>query len=85
MFTPERARRTCDARALDAQGFGVCVSEQQRRIRDEVMSAVNGGRVEDLAHILRAAKDAHSIYEAAVGTPDPDWPRWYAEYLLGVR
>lgn len=40
--------------------------------------------VPTLAALLRAAKDAHTAYEAEHG-PDEDWPTWYAEYILGVR
>lgn len=37
--------------------------------------------VETLTVLLRSAKDAHTIYAPA----DEDWPRWYAEWILGLR
>lgn len=40
--------------------------------------------VELLAKLLAQAKDAHTAWEAEHGA-DEDWPRWYAEYLLGHR
>ncbi len=33
-----------------------------------------------LTDALRAAADAHHLYEQEHGT-DPDWPRWYAEHM----
>lgn len=33
-----------------------------------------------LTDALRAAADAHHVYEQEHGT-DPDWPRWYAEHM----
>ncbi|GEP07072.1 VOC family protein [Methylobacterium oxalidis] len=35
-----------------------------------------------LAAALRRAASAHGEHEARVGAPDPDWPDWYAEYLV---
>lgn len=37
--------------------------------------------IERLASALRAAKDAHALYEANT-QPDKDWPTWYAHYIL---
>jgi hypothetical protein len=36
----------------------------------------------DLAAALRRAEAAHSRHEEATGQPDPDWPDWYALYLV---
>ncbi len=36
----------------------------------------------DLAAALRRAADAHGRHEAKIGHPDPDWPDWYAEYMV---
>jgi hypothetical protein len=33
-----------------------------------------------LAGALKAAADAHHEFEQTNG-PDPDWPRWYADYI----
>lgn len=38
--------------------------------------------VVDLAQALRRAEAAHGQYEKALGHPDPDWPDWYARYIL---
>jgi hypothetical protein len=38
--------------------------------------------VSDLAAALRRAADAHGEHEQRTGEPDPDWPDWYAEYMV---
>lgn len=35
-----------------------------------------------LADLLREAAGAHHAHEQATGKPDPDWPEWYADYLM---
>lgn len=37
---------------------------------------------EELANLLREAEQAHGTYESQLGHPDPDWPTWYAAYIL---
>jgi len=36
----------------------------------------------DLAQALRRAADAHGQHEKEIGHPDPDWPDWYAQYMV---
>jgi hypothetical protein len=36
----------------------------------------------DLAQALRRAEAAHAEHEKRTGQPDPDWPAWYAEYMV---
>jgi hypothetical protein len=38
---------------------------------------------ERLAELLREAERAHGEYERGLGHRDEDWPRWYADYILG--
>ena len=35
-----------------------------------------------LARLLREAEKAHGEYERSLGHYDPDWPDWYAQYLI---
>jgi hypothetical protein len=37
---------------------------------------------EDLASALRRAAAAHGEHEARIGAEDPNWPDWYAEYMV---
>ena len=36
----------------------------------------------DLAAALRRAEAAHGTYEEETGQADPDWPDWYARYMV---
>jgi hypothetical protein len=36
----------------------------------------------DLAAALRRAEAAHGEHEERTGQADPDWPDWYAEYIV---
>ncbi len=38
--------------------------------------------VRDLADALRRAERAHGEHEERTGQPDPNWPDWYAEYMV---
>jgi catechol 2,3-dioxygenase-like lactoylglutathione lyase family enzyme len=37
----------------------------------------------DLAAALRRAAAAHGNHEKRIGAADPNWPDWYAEYMVG--
>ena len=39
----------------------------------------------DLAAALRRAESAHGEHEKRIGKADPDWPDWYAEYMVGEQ
>jgi hypothetical protein len=36
----------------------------------------------DLANALRRASAAHGEHEKRIGKADPDWPDWYADYMV---
>lgn len=36
----------------------------------------------ELARALRRAAAAHGEHEKRTGKPDPDWPTWYADYMV---
>jgi hypothetical protein len=38
--------------------------------------------IERLADLLRATERAHGAYEKELGAGDPDWPAWYAQYIV---
>lgn len=38
--------------------------------------------VEQLATLLHDAEIAHADYERTLGKNDPEWARWYAQYIL---
>ncbi len=41
--------------------------------------------VDDLADALRRAEDAHGKHEQQTGKADPNWPDWYALYMVRER
>ena len=41
--------------------------------------------VTELAALLRRAADAHGKHEERTGQADPDWPGWYALYMVRER
>jgi hypothetical protein len=36
----------------------------------------------ELAEALRRAAAAHGKHEEEIGEADPDWPDWYAQYMV---
>jgi hypothetical protein len=40
------------------------------------------GSAAELAAALRRAEAAHGRYEEETGRPDPNWPDWYARYMV---
>jgi hypothetical protein len=39
----------------------------------------------DLAEALRRAEAAHGKHEQEIGHADPDWPDWYAAYMVAEQ
>jgi hypothetical protein len=37
---------------------------------------------DELARALRRAADAHAHHEKRTGEAGPNWPDWYAEYMV---
>jgi hypothetical protein len=38
--------------------------------------------VTDLVEALQRAAAAHGEHEKRIGKADPDWPDWYADYMV---
>lgn len=38
--------------------------------------------IEELTIELREAEAAHAVYEQELGHADPDWPLWYATFIV---
>lgn len=38
--------------------------------------------VEQLTEALKRAAAAHGQHEEQIGHPDPDWPSWYAQFMV---
>jgi hypothetical protein len=39
----------------------------------------------ELAAALRRAEAAHGTYEEELGQADPNWPDWYARYMVNEQ
>jgi hypothetical protein len=39
----------------------------------------------DLAGAMRRAEAAHGAHEKRIGKADPDWPDWYASYMVAEQ
>jgi hypothetical protein len=41
--------------------------------------------VSDLEGALQRASAAHGEHEKRLGKPDPNWPNWYAAYMVAEQ
>jgi catechol 2,3-dioxygenase-like lactoylglutathione lyase family enzyme len=47
--------------------------------------ATSFGSASDLASAFRRAEAAHGKHEKRIGQADPNWPDWYAEYMVAEQ
>ncbi len=67
----------------DPDGNGWLLQEVTARLPGRVdASATSFASARDLAEALRRAEAAHGKHEERVGAADPNWPDWYAEYMV---
>ncbi len=67
----------------DPDGNSWFVQEVTTRLPGRETSALAAfDSVTGLADALRRAEAAHAKYEKETGRPDPDWPDWYARYMV---
>ncbi|MFB4307388.1 VOC family protein [Actinomadura sp. GTD37] len=67
----------------DPDGNGWVLQEITTRLPGRLDPAVTAfSSTADLAAALRRAADAHGAHEARTGAEDPDWPGWYADYMV---
>jgi catechol 2,3-dioxygenase-like lactoylglutathione lyase family enzyme len=67
----------------DPDGNGWLLQEVTTRLPGRVDPAATAfTSTTDLAGALRRAAAAHGEHEARTGVADPDWPDWYADYLV---
>ncbi len=82
---PERASYGSFASFDDPDGNGWILQEITTRLPGRVEGETAYASVDDLAQSLRRAAAAHGEHEARTGQADPDWPDWYAEYMVRER
>ena len=67
----------------DPDGNGWLFQEVTSRLPGRIDSAATTfASANDLAGALRRAAAAHGEHEARIGKADPNWPDWYAEYMV---
>jgi catechol 2,3-dioxygenase-like lactoylglutathione lyase family enzyme len=80
---PDHASYGSFATFSDPDGNGWLVQEVTKRIPGRVdPGAASFSSTSDLASALRRAEAAHGEHEKRIGAADPDWPDWYAEYIV---
>jgi len=82
---PDPEHRTYRSRASfsDPDGNIWLLQEITTRLPGRIdPGATSFGSASDLANALRRAAAAHGQHEKRIGEADPNWPDWYAEYLV---
>jgi catechol 2,3-dioxygenase-like lactoylglutathione lyase family enzyme len=80
---PEHGSYRSFASLRDPDGNGWLLQEITTRLPGRVDSSVTSyGSAGDLAEAMRRASVAHGEHEKRTGKADPDWPDWYAAYMV---
>jgi catechol 2,3-dioxygenase-like lactoylglutathione lyase family enzyme len=67
----------------DPDGNGWLLQEVTARLAGRVdASATSFASASDLTEALRRAEAAHGEHEKRIGAADPNWPDWYALYMV---
>jgi catechol 2,3-dioxygenase-like lactoylglutathione lyase family enzyme len=70
----------------DPDGNGWLLQEITSRLPGRVDSATTSfSSASDLASALRRAEAAHGEHEKRISKADPNWPDWYAAYMVAER
>ncbi len=80
---PEHSSYRSFASFSDPDGNGWLFQEITTRLPGRIDPArASFSSASDLASALRRAAAAHGRHEARTGQADPNWPDWYAEYMV---
>jgi catechol 2,3-dioxygenase-like lactoylglutathione lyase family enzyme len=69
----------------DPDGNTWVLQEITTRLPGRVVGPTRYADADDLAEALRRAAAAHGEHEKRTGAEDPDWPDWYARYLVAEQ
>ena len=70
----------------DPDGNGWMLQEVTTRLPGRIdASETEYVSATDLADAMRRASVAHGEHEARIGKADPDWPDWYASYMVAEQ
>jgi catechol 2,3-dioxygenase-like lactoylglutathione lyase family enzyme len=83
---PEHATYRSFASFSDPDGNGWLLQEITARLPGRIDAAETAfASAADLAGALRRASVAHGEHEQRTGAADPDWPDWYAAYMVAEQ
>jgi catechol 2,3-dioxygenase-like lactoylglutathione lyase family enzyme len=66
----------------DPDGNRWLLQEVTTRLPGRISGATTYNSAADLSKALQRAASAHGWHEARTGKADPNWPDWYAEYMV---
>jgi catechol 2,3-dioxygenase-like lactoylglutathione lyase family enzyme len=70
----------------DPDGNGWLLQEVTTRLPGRIdPAATSFATANDLATAMRRAEAAHGEHEKRTGEADPNWPDWYAEYMVAEQ
>jgi catechol 2,3-dioxygenase-like lactoylglutathione lyase family enzyme len=83
---PEHGSYQSFATFSDPDGNSWLLQEITNRLPGRVdAAATEFGSANDLASAIRRAEVAHAEHEARTGHADPNWPDWYAAYMVAEQ
>ena len=83
---PERRSYFSRASFSDPDGNSWLLQEITTRLPGRIDAAETSfGSASDLAGAMRRAEAAHGEHEKRTGEADPNWPDWYAEYMVSEQ
>jgi catechol 2,3-dioxygenase-like lactoylglutathione lyase family enzyme len=83
---PEHNSYLSFASFRDPDGNGWLFQEITTRLAGRIDPATTTfASANDLASALRRAAAAHGEHEKRIGKADPNWPDWYAEYIVAEQ
>ena len=83
---PQHASYRSFASFKDPDGNGWFFQEVTTRLPGRIDSATTTfASATDLANAMRRAEAAHGEHEKRIGAADPNWPDWYASYMVAEQ
>jgi hypothetical protein len=83
---PNHATYSSFATFSDSDGKGWLLQEITTRLPGRIDSATTTfASAKDLASALRRVEVVHGDHEKRTGAADPNWPDWYAAYMIAEQ
>ena len=83
---PEHRSYRSFASFKDPDGNGWLFQEITARLPGRIdPAATSFASANDLANAMRRASVAHGEHEKLIGAADPNWPDWYAKYMVAEQ